>query len=84
MRNTKTSNVENRNNEDRETSSHCRMKVQKYLIGNINEFEIKDKNQNNREWWNVRRVVCLQIPQYFEKVEELFFSVIACTWDDIN
>jgi hypothetical protein len=53
MRNTKTSNVENWNNEERETSSHCRMKVQKYLIGNINEFEIKDKNQNNREWWNV-------------------------------
>jgi hypothetical protein len=38
LQNTKTINVDNRNNEERETSSHCRMKGQEYLIGNIKEF----------------------------------------------
>jgi hypothetical protein len=48
LRNTKTSNTDNRNNEERKTSSHRRMKGQKNLIGNINEFGIKGKNQNIR------------------------------------
>jgi hypothetical protein len=45
----KKSNIDNWNNEECETSSHCRMKGQKNIIANINEFEINGKNQNIRE-----------------------------------
>jgi hypothetical protein len=73
---------DNPNNVRREASGHFRNKKSEYLKDKINELatNTSSKNKNIRDLYRgingFKRGYQPRFPQYFEKVEELLFSVI--------